>query len=178
MNAIKMKTLIDEMLQLSKMDSQTREIEKEEFSLKTLCEETIDELRVIAKKHDIEISITGDCQVYGNYKEMMMLVKNLVSNAIKYNKEKGHVKITIKDKGDSVILSVKDNGIGITKENQEKVFERFYRVDEARVSVGDESSTGLGLAIVKQVVQDHKGTIEIESDLGKGTEFIITMPKR
>ena len=178
MNAIKMKTLIDEMLQLSKMDSQTREIEKEEFSLKTLCEETIDELRVIAKKHDIEISITGDCQVYGNYKEMMMLVKNLVSNAIKYNKEKGHVKITIKDKGDSVILSVKDNGIGIAKENQEKVFERFYRVDEARVSVGDESSTGLGLAIVKQVVQDHKGTIEIESDLGKGTEFIITMPKR
>ncbi len=178
MNAIKMKTLIDEMLQLSKMDSQTREIEKEEFSLKTLCEETIDELRVIAKKHDIEISITGDCQVYGNYKEMMMLVKNLVSNAIKYNKEKGYVKITIKDKGDSVILSVKDNGIGIAKENQEKVFERFYRVDEARVSVGDESSTGLGLAIVKQVVQDHKGTIEIESDLGKGTEFIITMPKR
>ncbi|MCR4874584.1 MAG: GHKL domain-containing protein [Clostridia bacterium] len=178
MNAIKMKTLIDEMLQLSKMDSQTREIEKEEFSLKTLCEETIDELRVIAKKHDIEISITGDCQVYGNYKEMMMLVKNLVSNAIKYNKEKGYVKIAIKDKGDSVILSVKDNGIGIAKENQEKVFERFYRVDEARVSVGDESSTGLGLAIVKQVVQDHKGTIEIESDLGKGTEFIITMPKR
>jgi two-component system phosphate regulon sensor histidine kinase PhoR len=109
---------------------------------------------------------------------MMMLVKNLVSNAIKYNKEKGYVKITIKDKGDSVILSVKDNGIGIAKENQEKVFERFYRVDEARVSVGDESSTGLGLAIVKQVVQDHKGTIEIESDLGKGTEFIITMPKR
>ena len=179
MNAIKMKMLIDEMLQLSKMDAQTSQIEKEEFSLKTLCEETIDELRVIAKKHEIEITITGDCQIYGNYKEMMMLVKNLVSNAIKYNKEKGYVKIAIKDKEDSVILSVKDNGIGIAKENQEKVFERFYRVDEARVNTSvEESSTGLGLAIVKQVVQDHNGTIDIVSELGKGTEFIVTMPKR
>ena len=179
MNAVKMKTLIDEMLQLSKMDAQANGIEKEEFSLNTLCTETIDELRVIAKKHDISIDINGDATISGNYKEMMMLIKNLVSNAIKYNNDGGYVKIDIAEDSNSVILSVEDNGIGIAKENQDKIFERFYRVDKARVNnEKEESSTGLGLAIVKQVVEDHGGKIEVESDLGKGTKFIITIPKR
>jgi len=147
--------------------------------LRNLCEETIDELRIIAKKNNITIKIDGESMVYGNYKELMMLVKNLVSNAIKYNKPDGEVLVTIEDKEDSVVLQVKDNGIGVSKENQEKIFERFYRVDESRgtLSAG-ESSTGLGLAIVKQVVEDHKGTIKVESELGKGTTFIITLPKR
>ena len=178
-NAIKMKCLIDEMLQLSKMDSQVSGIQKEEISLRNLCEETIDELRIIAKKNNITIKIDGESMVYGNYKELMMLIKNLVSNAIKYNKPNGEVAVTIEDKENSVVLKVQDNGIGISKENHEKIFERFYRVDESRgTAFTGESSTGLGLSIAKQVVEDHKGTIEIESELGKGTTFIITLPKR
>ena len=178
-NAIKMKSLIDEMLQLSKMDSQTAGISKEEISLRNLCEETIDELRVIAKKNNISINIEGDSMISGNYKELMMLVKNLVSNAIKYNKENGEVKVSIEDKEASVVLKVADNGIGVSKENQEKIFERFYRVDESRTNNMDgESSTGLGLSIVKQVVEDHEGTIKVESELGKGTTFIVEIPKR
>ena len=178
-NALRMKRLIDEMLQLSKMDSQSSGITKEEISLRNLCEETIDELRIIAKKNNITIKIDGESMVFGNYKELMMLVKNLVSNAIKYNKPDGEVSVTIEDKEDSVVLKVQDNGIGISKENQEKIFERFYRVDESRGTLAaGESSTGLGLSIVKQVVEDHKGTIKVESELGKGTAFIITLPKR
>ena len=178
-NAIKMKALIDEMLQLSKMDSQTAAISKEEISLRNLCEETIDELRIIAKKNNITISIDGDCMMNGNYKEIMMLIKNLVSNAIKYNKENGKVDVLIEDNEDKVVIKVSDNGIGISKENQEKIFERFYRVDESRGNKSSvESSTGLGLSIVKQVVEDHKGDIKVESELGKGTTFIVTMPKR
>ena len=178
-NAIKMKCLIDEMLQLSKMDSQVSGIQKEEISLRNLCEETIDELRIIAKKNNITIKIDGESMVYGNYKELMMLIKNLVSNAIKYNKPNGEVAVTIEDKDNSVVLKVQDNGIGISKENHEKIFERFYRVDESRgTAFTGESSTGLGLSIAKQVVEDHKGTIKIESELGKGTTFIITLPKR
>ena len=178
-NALRMKRLIDEMLQLSKMDSQSSGITKEEISLRNLCEETIDELRIIAKKNNITIKIDGESMVFGNYKELMMLVKNLVSNAIKYNKPDGEVSVTIEDKEDSVVLKVQDNGIGISKENQEKIFERFYRVDESRGTLAaGESSTGLGLSIVKQVVEDHKGTIKVERELGKGTAFIITLPKR
>ena len=177
-NTLRMKTLIDEMLQLSKMDAQSNALDTEEFSLATLCSETIDELRVVAKKHDIDIKISGDATLVGNYKEIMMLVKNLVSNAIKYNKDGGYVNIDIKSTSKAVILSIKDNGIGIAKENQDKVFERFYRVDESRGTNHDESSTGLGLSIVKEVVEDHDGEIELKSDLGKGTEFIVTFPKR
>ena len=174
-----MKTLIDEMLQLSKMDSQTAGITKEEISLRNLCEETIDELRIIAKKNNISINIEGDSMIDGNYKELMMLIKNLVSNAIKYNKENGVVNVIIEDDENFVVLKVQDNGIGISKENQEKIFERFYRVDESRATVDSgESSTGLGLSIVKQVVEDHKGTIKVESELGKGTTFIVELPKR
>ncbi len=178
-NTNRMKALIEEMLQLSKMDAQTSGIEKEEFSIKTLCDETIDELRVIAKNHNVSIETKGDATINGNYKEMMMLVKNLVSNAIKYNKDGGYVKINISDDENNAILCVEDNGIGIAKENQDKIFERFFRVDKARANNNkDESSTGLGLSIVKQVVDDHRGTIEVESDLGKGTKFIVTIPKR
>ena len=178
-NALRMKRLIDEMLQLSKMDSQSSGITKEEISLRNLCEETIDELRIIAKKNNITIKIDGESMVFGNYKELMMLVKNLVSNAIKYNKPDGEVSVTIEDNEDSVVLKVQDNGIVISKENQEKIFERFYRVDESRGTLAaGESSTGLGLSIVKQVVEDHKGTIKVERELGKGTAFIITLPKR
>ena len=178
-NAIRMKALIDEMLQLSKMDAQTNELEKEEISLRNLSEEIIKELRVIANKRNIEIKVEGDATIQGNSKELIMLIKNLVSNAIKYNKDNGYVKVSIKDSDKEVKLIVKDNGIGISKENIDKVFERFYRVDEARSNTNkDESSTGLGLAIVKQVVEDHKGKIELKSKIGEGSEFIVTFPKR
>ena len=177
-NALRMKALIEEMLQLSKLDAQTTAIEKEEISLRNLCEETIDELRVIAKKHNISITIEGEATIEGNYKDIMMVIKNLISNAVKYNKENGHVKVKIKDDDDNVKISVKDNGIGISKEDQEKIFDRFYRVDAARSTTADESSTGLGLSIVKHIVENHKGTIKVVSEINKGSEFIITLPKR
>ena len=177
-NAVRMKSLIDEMLQLSKMDAQTADIEKEEGSLRNLCDGIVEELSVIAQKKNIKITVEGDAVIHGNIKEIIMLIKNLVSNAIKYNKEKGYVKVSIKEDSKAVMLSVKDNGIGISKENQEKIFDRFYRVDEGRSSnTTGESSTGLGLSIVKEVVEDHNGTIKLNSELGKGSEFIITFPK-
>lgn len=178
-NAMRMKALIDEMLQLSKMDAQTSDIDKEECSLKNISDGIIEEMQVIADKKNISISIEGDAIIQGNTKELIMLIKNLVSNAIKYNKDGGYVKVIIKDDAESVKLIVEDNGIGISAENKEKIFERFYRVDEGRGSnTAGESSTGLGLSIVKQVVDDHKGTIVVNSELGKGTEFIVTFPKR
>ena len=178
-NAIRMKLLIDEMLQLSKMDAQTADLEKEEISLRNLSEEIVNELKVIAQKRDIKLTIEGDATIQGNSNELIMLIKNLVSNAIKYNKDGGFVKVILKDKDEYANLIVKDNGIGISKEHIDKIFERFYRVDESRTSTASgESSTGLGLSIVKQVVDDHKGKIEVKSKIGEGSEFIVTFPKR
>ena len=178
-NAIRMKLLIDEMLQLSKMDAQTSDLEKEEISLRNLSEEIVNELKVIAQKRDIKLTIEGDATIQGNSNELIMMIKNLVSNAIKYNKDGGFVKVILKDKDEYANLIVKDNGIGISKEHIDKIFERFYRVDESRTSTASgESSTGLGLSIVKQVVDDHKGKIEVKSKIGEGSEFIVTFPKR
>ncbi len=178
-NAIRMKLLIDEMLQLSKMDAQTADLEKEEISLRNLSEEIVNELKVIAQKRNIKLTIDGDAMIQGNSNELIMLIKNLVSNAIKYNKDGGFVKVILKDKDEYANLIVKDNGIGISKEHIDKIFERFYRVDESRTSTASgESSTGLGLSIVKQVVDDHKGKIEVKSKIGEGSEFIVTFPKR
>ena len=104
------------------------------------------------------------------------VIKELVENSIDAGATEINISIV---EGGIKEIKVQDNGIGISKENQEKIFERFYRVDESRATVDSgESSTGLGLSIVKQVVEDHKGTIKVESELGKGTTFIVELPKR
>lgn len=108
---------------------------------------------------------------------MTTLVTNLVNNAIKYNKEGGKVVISLAESNDEVTLKVKDNGIGIAKEHQSRLFERFYKVDASRTYT-NESSTGLGLAIVKKIAVIHGGKISLKSEVGKGSEFTVKFPKR
>ena len=103
------------------------------------------------------------------------LLSNLISNGIKYNKENGYVLISLIDHKNSVDIIVEDSGIGISKENTDKVFERFYRVDESHNR--KTGGTGLGLAIVKKIVEVMNGKIKVESKLNVGTKFTITMKK-
>jgi two-component system phosphate regulon sensor histidine kinase PhoR len=100
---------------------------------------------------------------------------NLIDNAIKYTPSGGKVTIMIKDEGEDAFISVKDTGIGIAKEHIPRLFERFYRVDKGRSR--NMGGTGLGLAIVKHVVMSMNGTIDVNSELGRGTEFIVRLPK-
>lgn len=103
------------------------------------------------------------------------LLINLADNSIKYNTRGGYVKIIVKDTGARALIVVEDNGIGIPKESQERIFERFYRVDKSRSKqIG---GTGLGLSIVKHIVTYHSGTISLKSSVGKGTKIVITLPK-
>jgi two-component system phosphate regulon sensor histidine kinase PhoR len=103
------------------------------------------------------------------------MIINLVDNGIKYTPEGGYVKVTTIDRKDNVLIEVKDSGIGISKENIPRLFERFYRVDKGRSrKLG---GTGLGLAIVKHIVESMKGSISVESEVGKGTKFTIVLPK-
>ena len=102
------------------------------------------------------------------------LVFNLCDNAIRYNRGGGRVDVTVGMRGDQVMLSVKDTGIGIPPDSQERIFERFYRVDKSRSKLT--GGTGLGLAIVKHIVAQHDARIELHSEVGKGTEMVVWFP--
>lgn len=113
-------------------------------------------------------------QILADEGQMYQLTHNLISNAIKYNKENGTVDIFLYKDGNYAVLEVKDTGIGISKEYQDKIFERFYVVDKSRNK--KISSTGLGLSIVKHIVIAHDGQIDVKSEPGKGTQFVVKLP--
>ncbi len=106
---------------------------------------------------------------------MEELVYNLCDNAIRYNNPGGSVKVTVTKENDKVSVDITDNGIGISKEHQERVFERFYRVDKSRSKI--KNGTGLGLAIVKHIVAVHNAKLYVESEVGKGTSIKVEFNK-
>ena len=125
----------------------------------------------------MNLNIVVDCQdlyVYANKGHIEGVFENLISNAIKYNVYDGTVSISCYASGKDMILKVQDTGIGIPQEDQEKVFQRFYRVDKQRSKVI--SGTGLGLSIVKHIVHFYKGSIELESKEQKGTTITLSLP--
>lgn len=122
----------------------------------------------------LEIEADGERPLRGSQQDLALLVRNLVDNAIRYSHEGGQVRVEIDSDDREVTLRVKDTGIGIPSKDIPRVFERFYRVDRARSR--ETGGTGLGLAIVKHVVENHGGTIEVDSELGRGTTFMIRFP--
>lgn len=110
--------------------------------------------------------------VLGDQSLLMQLTLNLIENAIKYNKPHGSVHLSISERDGNCILTIKDGGIGISKENLPHIFERFYRADTAR----DRSGTGLGLSIVQWIVKVHGGDIHVQSQLDQGTEVAVSLP--
>ncbi len=176
-NAQRMKALIDDMLKLSKLDADMDNEEITKFDLDEVCKGVLNEMSGIAENKNVTLSFEGNAQLIGRKKMITTLVANLVNNAIKYNKDGGHVWVTVGEKPDSVEIKVKDDGIGIAKEHQSRLFERFYKVDTSRTYT-NESSTGLGLAIVKRIAVIHGGKISLKSAPGNGTEFTAVFPKR
>ena len=163
--------LIDDIIRLSQLDERT-EMPKEEVSLRTLADEVCEILGDAAKVKGVSIEVTGDDGiVYGVRRLLYEIVYNLCDNAIKYNNPGGSVKISIIRKSDEVLLSVQDTGIGISPEHQDKIFERFYRVDKSHSK--QSGGTGLGLSIVKHAAQYHHGKISVKSECGKGTNISI-----
>ena len=116
-----------------------------------------------------------DLFLFGDRSKLSQILYNLTDNAIKYSPEEGAIRISLKQEDDNIIWRVRDNGIGIPQEDQEHIFERFYRVDKAR---GRETGgTGLGLSIVKQMVKMHGGSISVHSIPGQGSEFVVVFPQ-
>ena len=169
--ASRLVTLIDDIIRLSQLDDGT-DMPHEEVSLKVLSEEVCETLADAAKLKGVSLEIIGEDGVVNGVRRLLYeVVYNLCDNAIKYNQPGGRVKVTVARKSGEVLLSVQDTGIGISPEHQEKVFERFYRVDKSHSR--QSGGTGLGLSIVKHAVAYHKAEIQLESTPGKGTTITI-----
>lgn len=173
--AKRMSTIISDILEISSLENKTTAEEVTDCKLSEICTAVKECLEPAASARNVTIELSGDSfTVHAAYKHIYELVENIVSNAIKYNKDGGRVEITLHDVGEIGCIYVRDNGIGIPKESLNRVFERFYRVDKGRST--KEGSTGLGLSIVKHIVNCYGGTVTLDSELGKGTLVCVRLP--
>ncbi len=171
-NANRLLSLINDIIKLSELDEADHQMEMEKIDLYKLAENCVQMMQVTAEKQGIRLTLQGEsAMVMANKGLMDEVFYNLCSNAIRYNKPGGSVTVTVGTKDERPFLSVADTGIGIPKECQERVFERFYRVDKSRSK--STGGTGLGLAIVKHIVAQHNAALCLDSELGKGTTIEI-----
>ncbi len=171
-NTDRLLALINDTIKLSELDRVDHGITFELMNLYEVARECVNELSVSAKLKDITIDIEGrESVIHGNKEMIKELIENLVQNAIRYNNPGGKVLVTVNTIDNSTCLIVKDNGIGIPAADQQRVFERFYRVDKSRSKAT--GGTGLGLAIVKHIVEIHDAKIELDSAPGVGTTISV-----
>ena len=168
-------TLIEDIIMLSQLDENNGEMELESVDLVGIAMEVTNSLASKAEKQNVKLTVSGKGSMLANRSQMVELFYNLIDNGIKYNKNKGAVDVNISEKTKQVKIIVTDTGIGIPIESQNRVFERFYRVDKSRSK--KTGGTGLGLAIVKHIVMLYKGTIKLESTVNKGTIITIIFSK-
>ena len=173
--ASRLVTLIEDIIGLSELD-EGAEMPREKVSLKDISLEVAETLADAAREKDVTLEVAGDTgEMMGVRRLLYEIVYNLCDNAIKYNVQGGFVKVSVENSLDEIGLCVQDSGLGIAPEHQDKVFERFYRVDKSHSKRS--GGTGLGLSIVKHAVQYHHGKLQIESEPGKGTMICATFPK-
>ena len=168
--------IIDDLLAMVKMDKSEAELNLAQVDIVILVKQMLKRLRPIANKKNVELILESIRDVTADVDEMKLslAVSNLVENAIKYNTPGGWVRVTVDADHKFFYVKVADSGIGIPEEEQDRIFERFYRVDKARSrSTG---GSGLGLAITRRVVLMHKGAIRLTSKDGEGSTFILRIP--
>ena len=173
--ASRMTKLVEDIIDLAELDSGGTELQWENCDLYCIAENAVDSLDTAASALNITLALEGtNAPLWGVPQTLYSIVYNLCDNAIKYNHAGGSVTIGVFPSKHETKLSVKDTGIGIPAENRERVFERFFRVDKSRSK--EVGGTGLGLSIVKHAVMIHNGSISVSSEIGKGTEFVVTLP--
>lgn len=172
--ALRLVSLSEDIIQLSQLEeSDDEDMSFESVNLYEIAQRCVEALNINAINKCVTLNLTGEeCYIRGKAQLVEELVYNLCDNAIRYNKENGNVTVMVTPLEKGASVSVKDTGIGIPKKYQERIFERFFRVDKSRSKAT--GGTGLGLAIVKHITQLHDAKLEISSEEGKGTEIIVT----
>ena len=170
--ASRMIALIDDIIKLSKLDEDSVEVEHEDVDLYELAGDIVERLAMSARKRSVCVELSGEPVVlYGVKQVLDEMIFNLCENAIKYNVPRGKVKLWVGQTPEGVKIIVEDTGIGIPKDQQERVFERFYRVDKSHSR--ETGGTGLGLSIVKHGAMLHHAQIKVDSEIGKGTKMEV-----
>ena len=173
-DAARLVSLVSDIIRLSQLDENT-EMNWENVDALSVAKEALEMVGPIAESRNISLTIKGEpAPLTSVHKLLYDIIYNLCDNAVKYNKEGGFVKVNVKTTGDKVQVAVSDNGVGIAPADQSRVFERFYRVDKSHSR--ESGGTGLGLSIVKHAVAYLKGSISLESTLGKGTTITVSFP--
>ena len=172
--ALRLVNLSEDIIQLSQLEeSDDEDMSFESVNLYEIAQRCVEALNINAINKCVTLNLTGEeCYIRGKAQLVEELVYNLCDNAIRYNKENGNVTVTVTPLEKGASVSVKDTGIGIPEKYQERIFERFFRVDKSRSKAT--GGTGLGLAIVKHITQLHDAKLEISREEGKGTEIIVT----
>lgn len=169
-------TLVEDIIKLSKLDEESVELEKEEVNLYELTREIVSRLSPQASQKNIRMEVTGEPVLCKGIRQILdEMIYNICENAIKYNNDNGRVTVWVGDTLNGPKISVTDTGIGIPKEHQERIFERFYRVDKSHSK--ERGGTGLGLSIVKHGAILHGAKVNVESEPGKGTRMEILFPQ-
>lgn len=172
-----MSCLINDILMLSRIENMDIKEEMVSMKMRAVVDEVLESYETELIAHDIKVHKDFQDMVYvGSHSQIYTLLNNIIGNAIKYNIDHGEVFIDIQKQGDAMRIVVEDTGIGIPLADQSRVFERFYRVDKGRSK--QRGGTGLGLAIVKHVVSHYNGTIQLDSELNKGTRIEIILPQQ
>ena len=168
-----MTRLISQLLELSRTEQQ-QSLQMEEIDLSELLTAVGEQMEELAAQKSIQLRIVTEPSVITKCEQtlMMRLLLNLISNALKYTEPGGWVEARLEKTVEGIRLTVDDNGMGISREDQEKIFRRFYQADPSRSKNAD-GGFGLGLALCKWIVTAHHGTIQVESELGKGSRFIV-----
>lgn len=174
--AQRMIRLVEDIIKLSHLDEGANDMKREETDLFVLADNMVKTLAPEAEKAGVKIELCGEVAVlYGIPQLLGSIVYNLCDNAIKYNRKGGSVAVTVKNEEEFALLSVADTGIGIPEEHQERIFERFYRVDKSHSK--EIGGTGLGLSIVKHAARLHGAVIELQSVVDNGTTVTVKFPK-
>lgn len=173
-NASRLLEMIDDIIKISNLETGYG-IEKLWLSMDEIVDNAIKRIKPSAETRNIQIKTDiQPVEIFADEEQMYQLARNILTNAVKYNRENGSIFVKLEKSDKNVVFIVSDTGIGIDRNNLDKIFERFYVVDKSRNK--NISSTGLGLAIVKHVVKAHDGTVTVNSQLGKGTTFVVTLP--
>lgn len=172
----RMKSLVDSLLLLARADAGRLSLNRTEFDLRDIVEECVEMVAPLAAKKSV--TVESDLQsvvMTADATRVAQVATNLLTNAIRYNREGGRAEVSVSSSGTDAVLRVTDTGVGIPAESQPHLFERFYRVDAARNR--EDGGSGLGLAICKSIAESHGGTIAFHSEPGKGATFIVRLPR-
>ena len=172
-----MTRIVSDLLVLSRLDNKRTQWKVETFDLCRSVSRLIEVMRVDIEAREHTVSFTAEeniPQITADRERIEQVIVNVLSNSVKYTPVGGKIDVSVRAAEDRISFCVKDNGIGIPEEDQERIFERFYRVEKSRTS--EMGGTGLGLAIARELIEAHGGKIQIESQLGKGTAVTVTLP--